>query len=549
MSSEPGSGLLVLLVAMAISMALIPLLIRYAPVLGMMDKPDPRKVHTVPIPRVGGVGIVLGALLPMAVWLPWNDLTISFLLGSAVLLVFGIWDDVRELGHYVKFVGQLIAVLLVVYHGDLYVSHLPLMGLEPVNEAFGRIFTVVAMVGVINAINHSDGLDGLAGGESMLSLGAIFYLAYQVDDAVVMLISLATMGGVFGFLRFNSYPARVFMGDGGSQFIGFALAFLVVYLTQISNPALSPALPALLLGLPVVDILSVFAQRVYAGMNWFRATKNHTHHRLLKLGFQHHESVMLIYSIQTFFVISAVLLSYESDGLLLSIYLGVCAGLFGFLIIAERMHWRLHSGRGETEIEKLIAGMDSDGILMLANRKMIQVLISAFLVLGSLSVTVVPDDLSVSAAVLFVLLLTRLIFGYHVWFLFLRLILFVAVAFVVYLMGLYPPDFLVQHSSPVYLFYGLTGLATALAVRVSRQEFFQVTPLDYLTLLIVIVMGVVSETGHLEESVLGVIIELIILFYGTEVVIRHMRSRWNSLTLSTLLSLGVMAVRGVFWSN
>ena len=92
-------------------------------------------------------------------------------------MIFGVWDDIKELGHYVKFVGQFIAVLLVVYHGDLYISHLPFMGLEPVNETFGRIFTVVAMVGVINAINHSDGLDGLAGGESLLSLGAIAYLA------------------------------------------------------------------------------------------------------------------------------------------------------------------------------------------------------------------------------------------------------------------------------------------------------------------------------------------------------------------------------------
>ncbi len=546
MNNELGSGLLVLVVAMAVSMALIPLLIRFAPALGMMDKPDPRKVHAVPIPRVGGVGIVLGALLPMAVWLPWNDLTVSFLLGSVVLLVFGVWDDVKELGHYVKFIGQFIAVLLVVYHGDLYVTYLPLMDMAPVNETFGRLFTVVAMVGVINAINHSDGLDGLAGGESLLSLGAVFYLAYQVNDTVVMLITLATAGGVFGFLRFNSYPARVFMGDGGSQFIGFTLAFLVVYLTQVSNPALSPVLPALLLGLPVIDILSVFAQRAYAGMNWFRATKNHIHHRLLELGFQHHESVMLIYSIQAFFVISAVFLSYESDGLLLGIYFGACIGLFGCLVIAERMHWRLHSGQEETEIEKLIAGMDSDGILMLANRKMIQILISAFLVLGALSVTAVPVDLSASAAGLFVLLLARLIFGYRLWFLFLRFILFVAVAFVVYLIEFYPPDFLLQHSSPIYLFYALTGIATAFAVRASKQEFFQVTPLDYLTLLIVIVMGFMLESGYVEKSVVGVIIELIILFYGIEVLIRHMQSRLNLFTLSTLLSLGVIAVRGVF---
>ena len=302
-------------------MALIPLMIRLAPALGMMDKPDPRKVHAVPIPRVGGVGIVLGALLPLAFWLPWNDLTLSYLMGSVVLLIFGIWDDIKQLGHYAKFVGQFIAVLTVVFHGDLYISYLPFMGMEPIDDAVGRVFTVIAMVGVINAINHSDGLDGLAGGESLLSLGGIAYLASQAGDTVVTMIALATMGGVFGFLRFNSHPARVFMGDGGSQFLGFTLAFLVAYLAKIGNPALSPALPALLLGLPVVDILSVLVRRLRGGMNLFKATKNHVHHRLLELGFYHYESVVIIYTLQIMFVVTAVLMPYESDVLLLSVYL------------------------------------------------------------------------------------------------------------------------------------------------------------------------------------------------------------------------------------
>ena len=205
------------------------------------------------------------------------------------------------------------------------------MGLELVNETFGRLFTVVAMVGVINAINHSDGLDGLAGGESLLSLGAIAYLAYQADDVSAALIALATMGGVFGFLRFNSHPARVFMGDGGSQFLGFTLAFLVAYLLEVSNPALSPALPALLLGLPVVDILSVLVRRLRGGMNLFKATKNHVHHRLLERGFYHYESVMVIYSVQVTLVLAGVLLPYESDALIIGFYLLVCGMLFVWL--------------------------------------------------------------------------------------------------------------------------------------------------------------------------------------------------------------------------
>ena len=291
---NPLTFLLPLIAGLAISMVLIPVMVRLAPRLGMIDKPDPRKVHAVPIPRVGGVGIVLGALLPIALLLPLDQSLIAYVFGALVLFGFGVLDDCRELGHYVKFIGQIIAVIAVVYFGDVYVTQLPFMGGEAISETAGRLFTVFAMVGLINAINHSDGLDGLAGGESLLSLAGIAYLSYLAGGMTVTLIALATIGGLFGFMRFNTHPARIFMGDGGSQFLGFTLGFLAVLLTQDVNPVLSPALPALLLGLPIADIIADFIQRIYHKMNWFRATRNHIHHRLLDLGFHHYESVVVV---------------------------------------------------------------------------------------------------------------------------------------------------------------------------------------------------------------------------------------------------------------
>ncbi|MBI3440555.1 MAG: undecaprenyl/decaprenyl-phosphate alpha-N-acetylglucosaminyl 1-phosphate transferase, partial [Proteobacteria bacterium] len=228
------------------------------------------------------------------------------------------------LGHYVKFVGQFLAVIVVVYYGNLYVTYLPFLDAE-LTATIGKPFTVFAMVGVINALNHSDGLDGLAGGMSLLSLSAIAYLAYLVDEGaarnITILIALATIGGVIGFLRYNTHPARVFMGDGGSQFLGFTSGFLTVYLMEKVNPALSPALPALILGLPIIDILAVFVQRIYHGMNWFRASKNHIHHRLLQLGFDHYEAVVIIYSVQIVLVACAIMLPYEPDLLIAPLYL------------------------------------------------------------------------------------------------------------------------------------------------------------------------------------------------------------------------------------
>jgi len=544
MSLDPGFALLILIVSMSISMAIIPVMIRLAPALGMIDKPDPRKVHAVPIPRVGGVGIVMGALIPLLIWPVGGHLLHSFLFGALVLLVFGVWDDAKELGHYVKFIGQFVAVIAVVYYGDLYVTHLPFLSTDAINPTVGRLFTVVAMVGMINAINHSDGLDGLAGGESLLSLGAILYLGYQVSDPLVTLVCVATVGGVFGFLRFNSHPARVFMGDGGSQFLGFTLGFLAVYLTQVSNTALSPALPALLLGLPVVDIIAVLIQRVAGGMNWFLATKNHIHHRLLELGFKHYQSVMAIYSVQALFVICAVLMPYESDALILGIYFGVTALVFGVLSTAEHVHWRMQTNHRDDALGHLMAAFTPNSPLMIVDRGIIKAFLVAFLVFGAVFVTRIPRDLALAGAVLFALLLVRLLVGYRVWFLFLRLIIYVSLAFVSYLVEEYSPPLMVDYPSLSHVFYGALALLVILAVRYSAEESFMASPLDFLVVLIVLALGAMTKGGVAGVEMVSMVIHLIVLFYGAEVIIKHMTNRWNAFTLAVLFALGVLAARG-----
>lgn len=533
---------------MSLCMVLIPLMIKMAPVVGMIDMPDARKVHADPTPRVGGVGIVIGALVPIIIWAPWSDQTKSYLAGSLILLVFGVWDDIKELGHYVKFIGQLLAVGVVVYYGDLYVQNYPFIGANVVPESAARVFTVVAMVGMINAINHSDGLDGLAGGESLLSLGAIAYLSYIAGDFLMVLIAVATIGGVFGFLRFNSHPARVFMGDGGSQFLGFTLGFLAVYFTQISNPAVSPMLPLLILGLPIVDIIAVFIQRVYAGMNWFRATKNHIHHRLLQRGFYHHESVIFIYSAQALLVISGILFPYESDALLLSIYAAVSSVIFTFLLIAESRNWSLHGvraslsgagvglpGRSSYNWEKLIS----------FNRLLVAGILSLFLFLGAISATDVPTDIAAIAGVLAVLLLTRLVLGYRVWFLYMRLMVYVALAFIAYLYEFHPSAYVQQHYAAYYTIYGLLATAVVVAIKYSTDEFFQASPLDYLVVLVVMALAIVSEKGYANHSMVVMVVELIVLYYAAEVAIRYMKRRVNMFTLSTLASLSILTIRGI----
>ncbi|MGB0128494.1 MAG: MraY family glycosyltransferase, partial [Rhodocyclaceae bacterium] len=195
--------LFVALTALAISMAATPSLMRLAPRLRMVDMPDARKVHAEAVPRVGGLGIVGGALAAVLFWVPEQPWLASYVFASLVLMAFGAADDSLGLGHYPKFIGQIVAACAVVYGGDLWVAQLPFL-VDPLAPSVGKPFTVFALVGLINAINHSDGLDGLAGGEVLMSIGAIAYLTHGLDVVGMLPFAAAVAGGVFGFLRFNT---------------------------------------------------------------------------------------------------------------------------------------------------------------------------------------------------------------------------------------------------------------------------------------------------------------------------------------------------------
>lgn len=538
-----GIYLLIAMMAMAISMAIIPLMMRLAPVIGMIDTPDPRKVHSVPIPRVGGLGIVIGAVIPMLIWLPFTNLTVSILLGAAILLVFGTWDDIAELGHYVKFAGQFIAAGIVVYYGDLYVSYFPLNEYETISESIGRPFTVIAIVGMINAINHSDGLDGLAGGESLISMGVIAYLAFVFDSSLMLIICAASIGGIFGFLRFNSHPARVFMGDGGSQFLGFILAVLVIVLTQQVNTTLSPAISVLLLGLPIVDILAVFFLRAKHKMNLFKATRNHIHHRLLDIGFLHYESVMFIYTIQFILVISAIPLMYENDLGILIFYLLICSSVFVFLTVSERTGFTLHKEKESSQDIKSVL-IDRYPRMSDVPIRAIESGLSLFIIASALVVYDVPVDFAISSLVMLLLLLFVLftgVLGYQLY----RLILFTTIGFSVYLLTTYPVDWLSNQIDVVFVYFIVMALLGFITVKMFSNEEFKITPLDYLVIAIALLIEIMPGENEFRENIIWMIVQIIILFYLCELLIQNMKSRINRFTGTVALALALIAYRGL----
>jgi UDP-GlcNAc:undecaprenyl-phosphate GlcNAc-1-phosphate transferase len=531
--------------AMAISMAIIPVMVRIAPRIGMIDRPDFRKIHANPIPRAGGVGIVIGSLVPIALWLPVDKLYVAYLLGAIVLLIFGVWDDIKELGHYAKFIGQFIAVVLIVYYGNLYVTHLPFMGLETIPDVVGKPFTVFALIGMINAINHSDGLDGLAGGMSLLSLSCMAYLAFLANGNEVVLIALSTIGGVFGFLRYNTHPARVFMGDGGSQFLGFTLGFLAVLLVEKVNPTISPALPALMLGLPIVDILAVFAQRVYHGMNWFRASKNHIHHRLLQLGFDHYEAVVIIYSIQILFVVSAIFLVYESDFLILSIYGGVCLLVFAFLLMAERGRWRAHRSSHASGLAKVILDLKRHKLFLALPLWYVATTVPLAFILISLGIDDVPRDIGIASAVLCLILLFFVAVLKNTNSIIVQAISYITGAFVIYLETRHLGHRgLLMDGIEIAYFVGL-AMAIGITIRYSNKSDFRTTPLDYLVIVIILFAGYLLNNLPQKASLGSMAVKLVILFYGCELIFSQIKKRWHILNISMVATLTVLAVRGL----
>jgi UDP-GlcNAc:undecaprenyl-phosphate/decaprenyl-phosphate GlcNAc-1-phosphate transferase len=533
-----------LTLAVAVSMLVIPLARRFAPQLGLIDMPDARKVHTVPIPRVGGWGITLGSLLPIALVYRPDPLVQSFVIGCLILFAFGVWDDARSIGHWTKFVGQLTAVGAVVYYGDLWVSRMPFID-SAIPAAFGKPFTLFALVGVINAINHSDGLDGLAAGESILSLIALAILGHMSGSALVLSIALATMGGIFGFLRYNTHPAYVFMGDCGSQVLGFTLGFLVVYLTQTANPSVSAALPLLIVGLPIADILSVLYQRIRGGMNWFKATRNHVHHRLLQRGFDHYETVVIIYSVQAAFVVSAVLARYESDITVMLIYATGIAALFSALTLAERVGWRLPRARGvESRLSRVIAMLKASRATLKGPLLVITAVTPVVMVLSALWMVRIPADVATAAAMLAVVPAIQIFWPQVVRPALLRLAIYATASLPAYLLigGAVPHG--VQSLITAVII--VLGLAVVAYVRFSAAERFGTTPTDFLIVCGVVALSVFGSIEANSRNVVEAVLFATVLMYACEIIVGSTPGTVSRrvLQLSTLGTLLIITLRG-----
>lgn len=295
--------------SLVISLIITPILIRYAKKLNITDKPNQRKVHKDPIPTIGGLAIFISFLAGLVILQPESHYHAAIITGAALIIALGMLDDVYELPAKVKFITQLIAASLVVFWGGLQVEFINLPFGGQVEFGFlSSVVTILWIVGVTNAINLIDGLDGLAGGVSLIALFTISCMAIIMGDVYVATMALILLFSTGGFLRYNFFPAKIFMGDTGALFLGFMISVLAL-LGFKNVTIISFIIPIFILGVPISDTLIAIVRRLINKQPLSSPDSSHIHHRLVKFGFTHKQTVLFIYGLSMMFSVAAILFS------------------------------------------------------------------------------------------------------------------------------------------------------------------------------------------------------------------------------------------------
>jgi len=532
------------ILALFLTMVLIPPLVRLAGPLRLMDTGGGRKVHAGRVPRIGGVAIFVGFLVPVVIWVPPRPDLVAFIVAAVVIFVFGVLDDRFNLDYRLKLLGQILATAIVIAVGGVVIRQVPFWpgGLLP--DFLALPITVLAVVAVTNAVNLSDGLDGLAGGISLLAAAGLILLATGGDDRILLVVLAALIGAIFGFLRFNTFPARLFMGDTGSQLLGFSLAVLAVSITQRADTGFSPLLPLLVFGLPLLDMLTVMVGRIARGHSPFKADRTHLHHRLLDSGLSQYEAVSLVYATQFGFVALAYVLRFAGDVAILLSYALCCAlVLFAVRALERRQEQRTNRQPQRSQPARLGAWARRMRLFTRLPLQFLTWTIPLFLVLGAFAVGPVSPDIGLLAAALFGVLTAVLLLVPRLPFFALeRLSAYTTAVAVVYLLE-YSSTWLDACPHCLPLFYGALALTAGAWVRFTSTNF-GVSALDVLILLGALVAPSLRGLGLEELGVLA--LESVVLFYGIEILLQARERRWDALRIAVLSALAVLAVKGLF---
>ena len=313
-----------------VSFLTTPLVRTLAHKMGAMDVPrDARRMHDHPIPRMGGLAIFFGFLLTVLLFAQLTAQVRGMLLGAVIIVVLGIFDDIYSLPAKLKFVVQIVAAVIAVASGNMIevLSNPNIFSSNPYWELgwLGWPITVIWIVAITNAVNLIDGLDGLACGVSTISSMSMLVIALVMGESDVAIFLAALAGGCIGFLPYNLNPAKIFMGDTGSTFLGFILAVVSIQGMFKMYSVISFVVPFLMLGLPIFDTAFAFIRRIAHGQSPMRPDRSHVHHRLIDMGFSQKQAVAVLYVISAILGLSAVVLTTSGPIKAMLLLLALCA--------------------------------------------------------------------------------------------------------------------------------------------------------------------------------------------------------------------------------
>ena len=309
--------LLAFVVSLLVASVMTPPVKRCAEKVGAIDVPkDNRRVHDHPIPRMGGLAIFIGFVLSLIFFVPMSTKVLGLLVGSVIIAVMGGVDDIVSLNPWVKLAGQIVAALVAIRCGLVFdVISNPNIFAEETYIEIGWLsvpLTMLWIVGCTNAVNLIDGLDGLAVGVSAISSLTMLIVSLFVSEPVVSIILAALTGACLGFMPYNLNPAKIFMGDVGSQLLGFVLSTASIMGLFKLHAIITFFVPLLALALPLADTIFAFFRRILHGQSPFKADKGHFHHRLLAMGLNQKQVVAVLYGISAVLGLLAVLMAGDS---------------------------------------------------------------------------------------------------------------------------------------------------------------------------------------------------------------------------------------------
>lgn len=324
--------LIILLISLVSSFLLTPVIKRIAPGLGAIDQPgDELKIHKRPIPRIGGVAILVGSLLAFGYCLFFTEILepeerykmIGLLLGGGLVAILGVIDDIKDLPPRVRFIGQFMAGLVVVGFG--------------LRWGFGSVWylsipvAVFYLMGGCNAMNLLDGLDGLAVGVSALAAAFFLFLSFSTSQMLPLVISLGILGASLGFLRYNFYPAQLFMGDVGSTYLGFMLAAVALVFTQEPFDIVWLIIPIFILGVPIFDTSLALIRRAINRKPLFLGDRSHFYDLLMDRTGDQRKSVFIVYSLGLLFGLLGLIFSRLNPVSVVIISVGAVIGIIIFV--------------------------------------------------------------------------------------------------------------------------------------------------------------------------------------------------------------------------